>query len=189
MSAHGRGRIDIITGCMFSGKTSRLIHRLKRAGAAGQPISAFKHHLDRRYSSTQIVSHDGRRWSAQAVVGGAELLARCNGARVVGIDEGQFFDRGLVAACATLRDQGRWVILAGLNLDCRGRPFWPMDEIAAIADDVLLARATCSVCRAKAEYTYRKAPVVADADMVGGSEMYEPRCETCFRLAQTAASV
>jgi len=185
-AAHGWGRIEIITGCMFSGKTSRLIRRLEQAVAAGQTVSAFKHQIDRRYSTRDIVSHDGRRLPAQAIAGGSELLLRSGCAEVIGIDEGQFFDGELLAACSALRASGRRVIVAGLNLDCRGRPFSPMDQMAAAADDVRTTWAVCAVCRTEAEFTYRKAPLVAESNMVGGSEAYEPRCAQCFHPPQAA---
>ena len=186
-TAHGPGRIEIITGCMFSGKTNHLIERLTRAAADAEPFLAFKHQIDRRYANGDVVSHDGVRLPAQPIGHAADLLSRCDGVAVIGIDEGQFFDPDLPAVCETLRAGGRRIIVAGLNLDCRGKPFSPMDEMIAVADDVLVARATCGVCRAKADYTYRKTPLVPDAEMIGGSEVYEPRCGQCFR-PPTAAS-
>lgn len=187
-TAHGPGRIEVITGCMFSGKTRTLIQRLTRAGAAAETFLVFKHQIDQRYANGDIVSHDGARLSARAIANAGDLLLQCNGAAVIGIDEGQFFGPDLPAVCKKLRAMGRRVIVAGLNLDCRGRPFSPMDQMMSVADDVLLARATCGLCRAEADYTYRKAPVVADVNMIGGSEAYEPRCGHCFQPPAVASA-
>jgi len=174
---------------MFAGKTSELIHRLETARRRGQDVVAFKHAIDRRFSSTEIVSHDGLRLPAESVRSAGELVSRIGAAVVVGVDEGQFFDDDFAAACAQLLAAGKRVIVAGLDLTCLGDPFDPVPALCAAAHEVTRLRARCARCGEPATFTQR---LIADADtdadaarekrplLVGGAEAYEPRCEACF---------
>jgi thymidine kinase len=176
----GRGWIEVITGSMFSGKSEELIRRLRRAQIARQKVQIFKPILDDRFSEDHIVSHSDMRIASQNVSDSAELV-RCvdEDTEVVGIDEGQFFDADLPAACNALADQGRRVIVAGLDQDYLGRPFEPMPQLLAIAEYITKTLAICVVCGEPANHTQR---LVASSDrvLVGASGLYEARCRHCF---------
>jgi thymidine kinase len=176
----GRGWIEVITGSMFSGKSEELIRRLRRAQIARQKVQIFKPILDDRFSEDHIVSHSDMRMASQNVSSSAELV-RCvdEDTEVVGIDEGQFFDTDLPAACNALADQGRRVIVAGLDQDYLGRPFEPMPQLLAIAEYITKTLAICVVCGEPANHTQR---LVASSDrvLVGASGLYEARCRHCF---------
>jgi thymidine kinase len=176
----GRGWIEVITGSMFSGKSEELIRRLRRAQIARQKVQIFKPILDDRFSEDHIVSHSDMRIASQNVSSSAELV-RCvdEDTEVVGIDEGQFFDADLPAACNALADQGRRVIVAGLDQDYLGRPFEPMPQLLAIAEYITKTLAICVVCGEPANHTQR---LVSNSDrvLVGASGLYEARCRHCF---------
>jgi thymidine kinase len=176
-----RGRIVVLCGCMFAGKTTRLIERLE-AAAATRRILAVKHALDRRYDPSQLATHDARRLAARAVRdGGAiEQLVATEGPDVVGIDEAHFFGRPLAATCARLAAAGCGVIVAGLDHDAWGQDFPPFPELLKLADEVETLRAPCTVCGAPSPYSQRMVPVT-DPTMVGGTGEYEPRCPAHFR--------
>ncbi|MBP7935996.1 MAG: thymidine kinase [Phycisphaerae bacterium] len=174
-----RGRIELICGCMFSGKSERLIRRVEQAGAVGVSVVAFKHACDDRYGADQIVAHSGLRVAAYRAASAVEILRRVGEARLVVIDEAQFFTADLVDACRQLAAEGRQVVVGGLDRDSWGLPFGPMPELEAIADEVTRTRAVCARCGRPAEYTCRRVPV-AGLTMVGGAEAYEPRCRDCF---------
>jgi thymidine kinase len=177
---HGRGWIEVITGSMFSGKSEELIRRLRRAQIARQKVQIFKPILDDRFSEDHIVSHSDMRIASQNVSNSAELVQRVDeDTEVVGIDEGQFFDADLPAACNALADQGRRVIVAGLDQDYLGRPFDPMPQLLAIAEYITKTLAICVVCGEPANHTQR---LVASSDrvLVGASGLYEARCRHCF---------
>jgi thymidine kinase len=186
--ARGRphhGWIEVVTGSMFSGKSEELIRRLRRAQIAKQKVQIFKPLVDDRYSGDHIVSHSDMRIPSETVTSSDELVARVHDdTEVVGIDEGQFFDANLPAACNKLADQGRRVIVAGLDQDYLGRPFEPMPQLLAIAEYITKTLAICVVCGDPANHTQR---LVASSDrvLVGASGMYEARCRHCFdpRLA------
>jgi thymidine kinase len=176
----GRGWIEVITGSMFSGKSEELIRRLRRAQIARQKVQIFKPILDDRFSEDHIVSHSDMRMASQNVGSSAELVQRVDeDTEVVGIDEGQFFDADLPAACNALADQGRRVIVAGLDQDYLGRPFEPMPQLLAIAEYITKTLAICVVCGEPANHTQR---LVASSDrvLVGASGLYEARCRHCF---------
>jgi thymidine kinase len=184
----GRGWIEVITGSMFSGKSEELIRRLRRAQIARQKVQSFKPILDDRFSEDHIVSHSDMRIASQNVSNSAELV-RCvdEDTEVVGIDEGQFFDADLPAACNALADQGRRVIVAGLDQDYLGRPFEPMPQLLAIAEYITKTRAICVVCGEPANHTQR---LVASSDrvLVGASGLYEARCRHCFDPALSSVN-
>jgi thymidine kinase len=174
------GAVEVITGSMFSGKTEELIRRLKRAILARQRVQAFKPRIDNRYDPTRIVSHEALAVDAIAVATSASLEERVDPqTQVVAIDEAQFFDRGIVEVCERLANRGVRVIAAGLDQDYLGRPFPPMPELMAIAEEVTKVHAVCSVCGSPASRSQR---LISEATtvLVGGAESYEARCRTCF---------
>ncbi len=174
------GWIEVIVGSMFSGKSEELIRRLRRAQIARQHVQIFKPAIDVRYAADQIVSHSEMRIPSVAVRTARELLeAVARETEVVGIDEGQFFDQELPMICNTLADQGKRVIVAGLDQDYLGKPFEPMPQLLAIAEFITKTHAICMVCGNPANHTQR---LVASGDrvLVGAQGMYEARCRVCF---------
>ena len=174
------GWIEVVTGSMFSGKSEELIRRLRRAQIARQSVQIFKPLIDNRYADDHIVSHSDMRIPSQNVRSSEELLTLVEEAtEVVGIDEGQFFDMQLPAACNTLAGRGKRVIVAGLDQDYLGRPFEPMPQLLAIAEYITKTLAICVVCGNPANHTQR---LVASTDrvLVGAGGMYEARCRHCF---------
>lgn len=174
-----RGRLEIICGCMFAGKTGRLIALLEAAGARGLRVVAFKHQLDARYDPANLATHDGRRFDALTADSPAGIPGRCSTADVVGIDEAQFFGRGLVAVCEHLRTRGQRVIVAGIDHDAWGRPFPPLPQLREIADAVEMMHVGCTICGRPARFSQRVVPLNGP-DMVGGPGQYQPRCQACF---------
>jgi len=178
--APNAGWIEVIVGSMFSGKSEELIRRLRRAQIARQKVQIFKPALDTRYSDDHIVSHSEMRIPSCAVRTARELLERVSpDTEVVGIDEGQFFDAELPAICDTLAEQGKRVIVAGLDKDYLGKPFEPMPQLLAIAEYITKTLAICMVCGNPANHTQR---LVASDDRVllGSQGTYEARCRRCF---------
>lgn len=172
------GEIEVICGCMFSGKTGLLISRVDLALRLGLPVQVFKHAMDDRYDCSCIVTHSGQSRPAVPVADSADVLAQA-GSAVVLIDEAQFFDPHFPEVCQSLAQAGRRVIAAGLDLDSWGQPFGNMPRLAEIAQRVTRIAAVCALCGARAEYTQRLAPVV-ESNMIGGKGCYEPRCMRCF---------
>ena len=172
---------------MFSGKTEELLRRVKRARLARQSVLLFKPRVDDRYDAEKIVSHEGLNADAAAVAGVDELLARvAPGTRVVCIDEVQFFDDAIVGAVELLARGGARVIVAGLDLDWRGRPFGPMPALMAVAEYVTKLHAVCARCGAPATRSQRL--VAAEGRLfVGGAAEYEARCRSCFVAAAVGA--
>jgi thymidine kinase len=177
-----RGRIEVICGSMFSGKTEELIRRLKRAKFARQRVEIFKPAIDTRYSEAEVVSHDSNAIASTPVDTSASILLFTSEIDVVGIDEAQFFDDGLVEVCNELADRGVRVIVAGLDMDFRGRPFGPMPALCAVADEVSKVHAICVKCGHLASFSHR---TVANDKQVflGETAEYEPLCRTCYRRA------
>ena len=180
------GWIEVVTGSMFSGKREELIRRLRRAQIAKQKVQIFKPVVDNRYSDDHIVSHSEMRIPSESVRSSDELVARVHAdTEVVGIDEGQFFDAELPAVCTALADQGKRVIVAGLDQDYLGKPFEPMPQLLAIAEYITKTLAICMVCGAPANHTQR---LIASSErvLVGAQGAYEARCRHCFdpRLGQ-----
>jgi thymidine kinase len=174
------GSIEVITGSMFSGKTEELIRRIKRARLARQRVQAFKPRIDDRYDPKRIVTHEAVGIEATAVASSESLEHRVDEeTSVVAIDEAQFFDRGIVEVCERLANRGVRVIAAGLDQDYLGRPFPPMPELMAIAEEVTKVHAVCTACGGTASRSQRLAPE-ATTVLVGGSEAYEARCRACF---------
>ncbi len=175
-----RGWIEVITGSMFSGKTEELIRRLKRAEIARQKVEIFKPSLDKRYSETEVVSHDEKAIRSTAVDNSGTILLLSSDAEVVGIDEAQFFDIGLVEVCNKLADRGIRVIVAGLDMDYRGLPFGPVPALMACAEYVDKLHAVCMRCGNLAQYSHRLSGT-DDLVFLGARDNYEPLCRDCFQ--------
>ena len=181
MDGYKGGWIEIIAGGMFSGKSEELIRRLRRAVIARQRVQVFKPALDDRFASDDIVSRDDRRLKAIPVATSAELLARVEiGVQVVGIDEVQFFNPGVVDVCMQLADAGIRVIAAGLDQDYMRRPFGPMPALLAVAEEVSKMHAVCVRCRGAAHYSQRVSGGNAQVEV--GDSSYEARCRSCYEL-------
>jgi thymidine kinase len=182
------GSLTVITGSMFSGKTEELIRRLRRALYARRSVQVFKHALETRSDFTEIRSHNGVPHEAGAVSTSEELLERIEPETdVVAVEEAQFFDEGIVDACRSLADSGYQVIVAGLDMDFRGRPFGPMPSLLAEADEVVKLRAICARCGRDASRSQRlidgkPAPASAPTILVGAQETYEARCRYCHEV-------
>lgn len=177
-----RGRIEVICGSMFSGKTEELIRRLRRARIARQKVEIYKPALDTRYSEADVVSHDATSIASTPVDAAASILLLAAEADVVGIDEAQFFDQGLIEVCTALANQGKRVIIAGLDMDFQGQPFGPMPALCAVAEDVTKVHAICVKCGDLAYVSHR---IVADERRVllGEKDEYEPLCRACYNEA------
>jgi thymidine kinase len=174
------GWIEVITGSMFSGKSEELIRRLRRAQIARQRVQIFKPGIDKRYDENHIVTHNEQRLASVAVESSNELLRQVDdSADVVAIDEAQFFDMKLVEICNELANRGKRVIVAGLDLDYRGKPFEPMPQLLAIAEEITKQRAICVVCGSPATYTQRLTSSHERIE-IGAKGMYEARCRRCF---------
>ena len=183
------GWIEVISGVMFSGKSEELIRRVRRAVIARRKVQVFKSHLDARYAGIyQVSSHDGRTVQAVPVDNTEQIVARLEtGTQVVGIDEAQFLDAGIVELATSLAAKGMRVILAGTDLDFRGEPFGSMGHLMAIAEHVDKLHAICVVCGGPASRNQRLIegkPARYDSPtiMVGGDESYEARCRSCHRV-------
>jgi thymidine kinase len=186
LDGHRGGWIEIIAGGMFSGKSEELIRRLRRAVIARQRVQVFKPALDDRFGDAEVVSRDERRLKAISVGTANELLARVEiGVQVVGIDEVQFFDGGIVEVCMQLADAGIRVIAAGLDQDYMRRPFGPMPGLLAVAEEVSKMHAVCVRCRGAAHYSQRVSG--GDAQVEVGDSSYEARCRGCYELYRARA--
>lgn len=175
------GWIEVICGCMFSGKTEELIRRLKRAKIAGMKVEVFKPAADTRYDDSAIVSHDTSSLLAQPVERSSRLLQISTDTVVVGVDESQFFDEDLPNVCAQLALRGVRVIAAGLDMDYRGVPFGPMPQLLATAEYVTKVHAICVHCGNLATHSYRLAEGESVV-LLGEKEHYEPRCRSCYQM-------
>ena len=184
------GWIEVITGSMFSGKSEELIRRLRRAQIARQRVQIFKPVFDDRFADDEIVSHSEMRIQSVKIGSSAELLRQVlDDTEVIGIDEAQFFDKDLPAACVALAERGKRVVVAGLDTDYLARPFEPMPHLMAIAEYVTKTHAICMVCGNPASHTQR---LVASDErrLLGATGTYEARCRHCFdpTLAQTGGT-
>ncbi len=178
-----RGRIEVICGSMFSGKSEELIRRLRRAKFARQRVEVFKPAIDVRYSEEDVVSHDHNILPSTPVDSSASILLLSSDAEVVGVDEAQFFDDFIIDVCRELASKGVRVIVAGLDMDYLGKPFGPMPALCAVADDVTKVHAICVKCGAQAYISHR---LVANDRRVllGEADEYEPLCRDCFIKAE-----
>ena len=174
------GSIEVIAGSMFSGKTEELIRRLKRAKIAKQKVEIFKPAIDVRFSQTEVVSHDENSINSTPVENSANILLLTGNVDVIGIDEAQFFDKGLVEVATKLANMGIRVIAAGLDMDFKGKPFGPIPDLMAVADHITKVHAICVKCGNIAQFSHRlseKEQVV----LLGEKDVYEPLCRGCFR--------
>lgn len=189
MDSTGHGRLEIICGPMFSGKSEELIRRLRRAKVARKHVVAFKHTVDSRTAVEYVDSHDGSKIDAHAIddVNLLLELASADHIEVIGIDEIHFFPRTIIHPLCTLINKGKRVIVAGLDLNFRGEPFDPMPILLAIADEVTKLRAVCLLCGQDAHYTQRlvngkpahyQDPLI----MIGTHEAYQARCRNCYSI-------
>ncbi len=176
------GAIEVVAGSMFSGKTEELIRRLKRAKIAKQKVEIFKPAMDVRYSLTEVVSHDENSIRSTPVENSANILLLSGDVDVIGIDEAQFFDKGLVDVAVQLANMGIRVIIAGLDMDFKGVPFGPIPGLMAVADHITKVHAICVRCGNIAQFSHR----LSDKEQVvllGEKDIYEPLCRSCFREA------
>jgi len=178
-SGKRKGWIEVICGCMFSGKTEELIRRLKRVQIAGQKAEIFKPAIDRRYDPSEIISHDHSRIRSTPLENSHKILLLAAGVDVVGIDEAQFFDDDIVEVAETLALHGVRVIIAGLDMDFQGKPFGPVPALLSRAEYITKLHAICMKCGDTANYSYRK-PKIDDQILLGEKDVYEPRCRHCF---------
>lgn len=177
-----RGRIEVVCGSMFSGKTEELIRRMKRAQFAQQKVEIFKPAIDTRYSDNDVVTHEGVAIHSTPVDNSSSILLLGNECDVIGIDEAQFFEDHLVEVCNELAEKGIRVIVAGLDMDFRGVPFGPMPALCAIADDVMKVHAICVRCGAQAYVSHRKVQEEKRV-LLGEVNEYEPLCRVCYQKA------
>lgn len=175
-----RGRIEVICGSMFSGKTEELIRRLKRATIAKQRVEIFKPSIDVRYSVEEVVSHDSNSVVSTPVDTSETILLMTGDVDVVGIDEAQFFDNNLPHVCNKLADMGIRVIVAGLDMDYLGKPFGPMPALCSIAEDVTKVHAICLKCGSLAQYSHRLVSGNKQV-MLGEKDEYVPLCRSCYQ--------
>ncbi len=175
------GWIEVITGCMFSGKTEELIRRLRRAKIAKQKVVIFKPIIDTRYSNNSIVSHSEQSLPSILIKDVKEILDFVEDAQVIGIDEAQFFSNDLIDVCNKLADEGKRVIVAGLDMDYRGIPFEPIPQLLSIAEYITKSLAICVVCGNPADRTQRKT-ASSERVVVGAADMYEARCRKCHYI-------
>ncbi|MBE2246047.1 MAG: thymidine kinase [Candidatus Competibacteraceae bacterium] len=178
-----KGWIEVICGSMFSGKTEELIRRLKRAQFARLKVEIFKPAIDTRYHEQQVVSHNDTRILSTAVPSSSNILLMASDVDVVGIDEAQFFDDGLVDVCNQLANNGIRVVIAGLDMDYSGAPFGVMPPLMAVAEFVTKVHAICVSCGNLAHHSYR----VTDEKKVvllGETDKYKPLCRYCYQHQQ-----
>jgi thymidine kinase len=178
-SIHRKGWIEVICGSMFSGKSEELIRRLKRARIAHQKVEIFKPAIDVRYAVDDIVSHDASRIPCTPVESSGSIQLMASGVDVVGIDEAQFFDDGIVETAEHLALNGVRVIIAGLDMDFTGKPFGSMPALLSKAEYITKLHAICMKCGDIANYSYRKTEHGATI-LLGETDVYEPRCRDCF---------
>jgi len=177
------GWIEVIAGCMFSGKTEELIRRLRRAKIAKQNVKIFKPKIDNRYSEENIVSHSEQTLPSILIEDINELLEYSSDAQVIGIDEAQFFTNDIIDICNQLANDGKRVIVAGLDQDYRGVPFEPMPQLLSIAEYITKTLAICVECGNPADKTQRKTES-SERVIVGASDIYEARCRKCHYLPE-----
>ena len=179
ISGEKRGWIEVICGSMFSGKTEELIRRMRRAQIANLKTEIFKPAIDNRYDASNVVSHDENAILSQPVQHSQNILLLAQHVDVVGIDEAQFFDNGIVNVCEQLALGGTRVIVAGLDMDFTGKPFGPVPQLLAIADYITKLHAICVHCGNIANYSYRKTKQSGQV-VIGEMDIYEPRCRVCY---------
>ncbi|MDA8692711.1 thymidine kinase [Saprospiraceae bacterium] len=176
------GWIEVVCGSMFSGKTEELIRRLKRAAFANQKVQIFKPKKDTRYDDTNVVSHDENAMASTVIEKSTEIYDLLDQVSVVGIDEAQFFDNDLIEVCQKLAVKGIRVVVAGLDMDFRGKPFGPIPGLLAVAEYITKVHAICPHCGSLATHSYRLSNE-EETVVLGEKDKYEPRCRICFEMA------
>jgi thymidine kinase len=174
-----KGSIEVICGSMFSGKTEELLRRLKRAEFAKLKIAVFKPQVDVRYDEGEVVSHDSNTITSNPIQNPTDILNMVTEMEVVAIDEAQFFDNELIAVCNKLADDGKRVIIAGLDMDFLGKPFGVMPQLLAVAEHVTKVHAICIDCGSIANHSFRLTKSKALVEL-GEKEEYKPLCRNCF---------
>ena len=180
---HTSGHIEVICGCMFSGKTEELIRRLRRATIAKQQVEIFKPAIDTRYDEENVVSHNKTSIRSTAVQFASDIILLAGNSDVVGIDEAQFFDQDIINVCRKLANNGKRVVVAGLDMDAKGEPFGPMPQLLAIAEFVTKLHAICAVSGSLASFSYK----LTDSDKrveLGETDIYEARNRKYFYEGQ-----
>lgn len=177
--SHRAGWVEVICGSMFSGKTEELIRRLNRALLAQQHVEIFKPTIDKRYSKQKVVSHNDNAIHSTPVNFANDILLRAGQCDVVGIDEAQFFDHEIISVANKLANQGKRVIIAGLDMDYLGKPFSPMDQLMATAEYITKVHAICMECGNIASYSYRRTKSKKTV-VLGEKDVYEALCRKCF---------
>ncbi len=175
------GWVEVVSGPMFSGKTEELMRRLRRAKIAQQRIELFKPSLDKRYHEKNVVSHDESAMESIVIENEKDILKLSKDAQVIAIDEAQFFSQNIIAIIKTIADEGKRVIVAGLDKDYKGNPFGPMPQLMANAEFVTKLHAICVRCGSLASFSYR----IKNSNktvMLGASDEYQARCRACFNL-------
>ncbi|MCB0645376.1 MAG: thymidine kinase [Saprospiraceae bacterium] len=175
------GWIEVICGSMFSGKTEELIRRIKRAKIANQKIKIFKPAKDTRYDEIDVVSHDDNSISSIPINESFDILQHVGEVNCIGIDEAQFFDENLVQVCQKLAIRGVRVIVAGLDMDFRGKPFGPIPSLLAVAEYITKVHAICPHCGTLATHSYRLSEE-KETVVLGEKDKYEPRCRICYEM-------
>lgn len=181
------GTIEVVAGSMFSGKTEELIRRLRRAKIARQKVEIYKPVIDNRYSDTEIVSHNENSIRSTSVENSSNILLLAGNVDVIGIDEAQFFDKGLVDVVVKLANMGIRVVVAGLDMDFKGIPFGPIPELMAVADHITKVHAICLRCGNVAQFSHRLSEKEQTV-LLGEKDMYEPLCRSCYRDANQDSS-
>jgi thymidine kinase len=179
------GRIEVICGPMFSGKSEELLRRLKRARIARKKYRLFKPSIDDRYSETEVVSHSGERLECQVLQTSLHLSDQFNlepDIEIVAFDEAQFFGVQMLSLATSLANMGKRVIIAGLDMDSRGDPFGPVPDLMAVAEEVLKLTAVCEVCGEPATHTFRSTNEEREQVLVGAGEHYQARCRDHWRI-------
>ncbi len=178
------GKVEVIAGSMFSGKTEELIRRLTRAKIAKQKVVVFKPRIDNRFSDHHIVSHDVSKLPCLTIDSAEEIPPHIGEATVIGVDEAQFFDEKLITIVNQLAEQGKRVILAGCEMYSSGEPFGPMGALLCIAEEIDKLRAVCVVCGEEAYISYRKERPQNGNILIGDSDIYEARCRKCTQIEE-----
>lgn len=185
------GTVTLISGCMFSGKTTELLHRVDAPARNGErrTVRAFKHRIDHRYSQNAIVTHDGQALAATTINQANDIPVPANGrGTIVALDEAHFFDDALVDIVEALRKRGSSVIMTSLDRSSWGQPFPLVERLAALADELVVKVCACQACGGEATHTQRLTPIV-NGDLVGGPDRYEARCEACWTPPPETAPV
>ena len=179
LTKKNKGRIEVICGSMFSGKTEELLKRLNNSKTSEKKIIVFKPSIDIRYDKNNVVSHNKNKINCISVKEAKEILDFLEDHEVIAIDEAQFFDKNIIKICKELANKGKRVILSGLDMDYLGNPFGSMPQLLSIAEDILKLHAICEICGDKANHSYKKNNTNLIVE-VGEKNIYKALCRNCF---------